>query len=377
MSDFSKKLHVISFNIPFPADYGGVIGVYYHLKALHELGARIILHCYEYGRQPSKELELICEEVHYYKRDMSLKNMVSPMPFIVNTRKHPLLLKRLLEKDYPILFEGTHVCYFLSHPELKERKKIVRMHNVEWQYYENMISLEKDVRKKMYFNWESKKLKKYELEVVKKHADDILAVSPKETAYFKENNFKNVHYVSAFHPNEKVEILSGRGAYVLFHGDLSVKENELIAKQLIKKVFPKIPEIQLIIAGRCPSDELLSAINNAENVSLKNDISNEEMESLIKNAQINLLRAFQPAGMKLKLLNALYKGRIVLVNSHMVKNTGLDELCVITENIKDVPSSIRKWMQKEITAEDIQKRREMLDVQFSNIEKAKITLSLI
>ena len=373
----SKILHVLSFNVPFPADYGGVIGVFYHLKALHQLGVEIILHCYQYGRQPAKELDAICKEVHYYSRDMSLKNMISSMPFIVKTRKHPLLLERLLEDDYPILFEGTHVCYFLPHPALKNRIKMVRMHNVEWQYYENMIPLEKDPKKKLYFKWESQKLKNYELGVVKDHADAILAVSPKETAYFNENGFKNVHYVSAFHPNERVEILPGRGDYVLFHGDLSVKENELIARQLITEVFVHLPDHQLIIAGRCPSQELLNEINQADNATLKNDVSNEEMESLIKNAQINLLRAFQPAGMKLKLLNALYKGRFVLVNSHMVKNTGLDELCTIVEEIKDVPSRIRELMQQDFDAAVIEKRRQMLDIQFSNVERAKITLSLI
>ncbi|MGK0387330.1 MAG: hypothetical protein ACI94Y_000056 [Maribacter sp.] len=373
----TKILHVLSFNVPFPADYGGVIGVFYHLKALHELGVEIILHCYQYGRKPAKELDAMCKEVHYYSRDMSLKNMISGMPFIVKTRKHPLLLERLLEDDYPILFEGTHVCYFLSHPALKNRTKMVRMHNVEWQYYENMIPLEKDPKKKWYFKWESQKLKNYELVVVKDHADAILAVSPKETAYFNENGFENVHYVSAFHPNERVEVLAGRGDYVLFHGDLSVKENELIARQMINEVFIHLPEHQLIVAGRCPSKELLNDINQADNVSLKNDVSNEEMESLIKNAQINLLRAFQPAGMKLKLLNALYKGRFVLVNSHMVKNTGLDELCTIVEEIKDVPSRIRELMQQDFDSAVIEKRRQMLDIQFSNVEKAKITLSLM
>lgn len=373
----SKILHVLSFNVPFPADYGGVIGVFYHLKALQQLGVEIILHCYQYGRKPTKELDAICKEVHYYARDMSFKNIISGMPFIVKTRKHPLLLERLLEDDYPILFEGTHVCYFLSHPALKDRTKIVRMHNVEWQYYENMVPLEKDVKKKWYFKWESQKLKNYELGVVKNHADAILAVSPKETSYFNENGFDNVHYVSAFHPNERVEVLPGRGDYILFHGDLSVKENELIARQLINKVFVLLPDHQLVIAGRCPSKGLLDEINEAANVTLKNDVSNEEMESLIKNAHVNLLRAFQPAGMKLKLLNALYKGRFVLVNSNMVKNTGLDELCIITEDIKDVPSSIRSLMQQDFDDAVIEKRRQMLDIQFSNVEKAKITLSLI
>lgn len=373
----TKKLHIISFNIPFPADYGGVIGVFYHIKALKSLGVEIILHCFQYGRAVSTELEEICAEVHYYPRNMSLVNMFSSLPFIVKSRKSEALKDRLLEDDYPILFEGSHVCYHLGDIKLRHRIKIVRMHNVEWQYYTNMIALEKDFKKKAYFALESKKLKSFELNYIKKHANALLAVSPKETDYFNDEGFENVHYVSAFHSNDKIESIVGKGSYVLFHGDLSVKENELIAIDLITKVFDKLSEIELIIAGRSPSKTILDLILKTKNVNLKNDISDEEMDSLIKNAHINLLRAFQPAGMKLKLLNALYKGRHVLVNSNMVKNTGLDSLCIIIEDIKDVPSRIKEIMLKPFDEIEIRKRKDMLEKQFSNVEKAKTTLSLI
>ena len=35
------KLHVVSFQVPFPPDYGGLIDVYYKLKALKEAGDEI------------------------------------------------------------------------------------------------------------------------------------------------------------------------------------------------------------------------------------------------------------------------------------------------------------------------------------------------
>ena len=44
-----NKLHIISLDIPFPANYGGVIDIFYKLKSLSNLGVEIILHCFEYG----------------------------------------------------------------------------------------------------------------------------------------------------------------------------------------------------------------------------------------------------------------------------------------------------------------------------------------
>ena len=52
----SKQLHIISFDVPFPADYGGVIDVFFKIKALHKADVKIILHCFEYGRLPQVEL---------------------------------------------------------------------------------------------------------------------------------------------------------------------------------------------------------------------------------------------------------------------------------------------------------------------------------
>jgi hypothetical protein len=32
-----QRLHIISFNVPYPTDYGRVIDVFYRLKALHSV----------------------------------------------------------------------------------------------------------------------------------------------------------------------------------------------------------------------------------------------------------------------------------------------------------------------------------------------------
>jgi hypothetical protein len=118
-----NKINIISFNVPYPANYGGVIDVSYKIKALHESGYEIILHCFSYGRLPQPELEKYCTQVFYYKRGSGIKYLFSKLPYIVNTRGNKGLLEQLKSNNYPILFEGLHSCYYLDHPELKERKK--------------------------------------------------------------------------------------------------------------------------------------------------------------------------------------------------------------------------------------------------------------
>jgi len=65
-------LHIVAFDVPFPADYGGVIDVFYKAKSLNDLGLRIALHVFDYGRGRQAGLEKIAAEVHYYPRKNNL-----------------------------------------------------------------------------------------------------------------------------------------------------------------------------------------------------------------------------------------------------------------------------------------------------------------
>ena len=75
-----KQLHIVSFDVPFPANYGGVIDVFYKIKSMHQERVGVILHCFQYGREKSEELESICEKVYYYKRKMNWLGFFSKTP---------------------------------------------------------------------------------------------------------------------------------------------------------------------------------------------------------------------------------------------------------------------------------------------------------
>jgi hypothetical protein len=61
-----KPLHIVSFDNPYPPVYGGIIDVYYKLKALHALGFEIYLHCFVYTKlHPRDKQKAIKKEVHF------------------------------------------------------------------------------------------------------------------------------------------------------------------------------------------------------------------------------------------------------------------------------------------------------------------------
>lgn len=372
----ANRLHLISFDIPFPADYGGVMDVFYKIKALHEAGINVVLHCFQYrDRTPQAELAKYCTEVHYYPRSLSPLSMLSNQPFIVRSRASDALLKNLLKDTAPILFEGVHSCAHIGDKRLQERQKIVRMHNVEWEYYRNLNTLESRFWKKIYFSMESKKLQTFENQVIR-NADIILTISPDDTAYFQTGveklnlpNAPKVVFIPPFHPNTVVESRTGTGDYVLFHGKLSVSDNEEAAVYLIKKVFAN-RDIPLVIAGKEPSERLLQLAKQYENVTIKANLNEVEMVNLIQNAQINVLLSFQRSGMKLKLLNALYRGRHCVVNRFMVQNTGLESLCYVKNTSRDIRTFVESLMNVQFSNKQIAERKTILERDFSNQSNA-------
>lgn len=367
-------LNIVSFDIPYPANYGGVIDVFYKLKALSETGVDIILHCFEYrDRSRNTELEKYCKKVYYYKRKLWI-NPFQRLPYIVATRNNAHLLENLLENDAPILFEALHSCYFLDHPKLAQRKKIVRMHNIEHDYYRLLAEAEKNVLIKAYYRFESRLLLKYE--EILSNADMILAISPNDTRQLSAMFKKSCFYLPAFHANKEVLSKTGRGNYCFYHGKLSVAENNQAALFLVNRVFSKL-SIPFVICGDGISRELKSAASRNPNIQILEGLSTAEIDERIEHAQINVLSTFQPTGIKLKLLNVLYRGRFVLTNPAMVDNTGLQDLCIVKSLADEFVEVIPKLMELEFTDEDIAKRREILSSNF-NVEKdARVLKSLI
>jgi glycosyltransferase involved in cell wall biosynthesis len=368
-----KHLHIVSLNVPLPADYGGVVDIFYRIKALSESGVKIHLHCFDYGRGESKRLLEFCTEVAYYQRPLSLCYQFSHLPFIVITRSDRRLLKKLCEDEYPILFEGLHSCFFLGSRLLKSRKKIVRCHNIEHDYYRALASREKMVIKRLYLNIESIRLKYFEKVLV--NADRILAISDDDFSYFQARYGKTL-LMPPGHPSEKVKILKGKGDFILYHGNLSVPENIEAALYIIDEIAPLVGH-RFVIAGKSPEEVLYDRVSSMDNVELIANPSDNELQQLIADAQINLLPTFQSTGFKLKLLNALFNGRFCLGTPQLTAGTGLESLCITATDAVAFIKIIDKVMLADFTTDMIEARRLILETRFANSKSSEVILGLL
>lgn len=348
----NNTLHIVSFSVPWPPDYGGAMDVFYKIRALHQTGVKIILHCFLFNRKPSEELLKYCSEVYYYPRNPALINQLSFIPFIIKSRDSRSLLNRLSADSHPILFEGLHTTLLMGHSSLKNKQQWVRAHNIEHDYYHSLSQAEGLIHRKLLLRLEAWKLKKYSNQLTK--ATGILAISPADAASLKRSNINTI-LVPAFHGYHEVTSLEGRGDYLLYHGDLSVPENNHSA-EFILDVCKNLP-YKLIIAGKTPSQRLIHLISQQSQAALVENPDADEMDRLIRNAATILLPANQTTGLRLKLLVSLFTGRHCIASPQMVEKTGLEKLCHIASGKEEWQKTIKRCMSTPFTAHHIEQRK--------------------
>jgi hypothetical protein len=353
-----KSIHIISLDVPFPPDYGGVIDIYYRAKALKDLGIYVILHCFEYGRGTNHDFKEIADEIHYYKRKKSLWSNFKKEPFIVATRRDEKLVNRLLEDNFPILMEGLHTTSILSDERFANRQKWVRIHNVEWQYYEALA-------------YATSSPLKYEKILAK--ADQLFCLNERDLDYYLViNSSTNLWAVGC---DFKVNETEKPKNYALFHGNLSVSENERALRWIIESWDSSQIQMPLIVAGKNPSKGLQNELKRHSFISLKSNPSSEEMDELIRTAEINLLITFQSTGVKLKLINSIIQGNRCVVNPLMIEGTDLGQFCEIIDDAEDLIQAIS--IKKILSSEEKTHRIDYLKMHFEAVSQARKVLGKI
>ncbi|MBO4369807.1 MAG: hypothetical protein J5808_00410 [Paludibacteraceae bacterium] len=368
------KLHVVAFQIPSPPTYGGVMDVFYRLRALKQAGVFVILHCFQYGgREVDEQLRSVVDEVRLYQRRMGWRSQLSFRPYIVASRADVQLLRDLQADDAPILFEGLHTCRYLNHPSLRNRRRWVRMHNVEHDYYSGLAKVSRLGWRRLYFRIESLKLRLFE--PVLRYADHILAISDSDGEYFRKRYPKvPVNVMFPFYNDEQHAEHRGLGDFILYHGNFEVPENRAVADYIVSRVLPNSP-MPIVIAGKAAST-LRAYCDANDRLCFVCDPSETEMSLLMREAHVHLLLTFQPTGLKLKLLNALHQGAFVVANRAMLAGSGLEDACLVADDEVEILETLNRLSCRQWSDSD-QIQREQYLLPYANANKLQSLLQIL
>lgn len=363
----SRHLHIVCLDVPWPADYGGAIDMMNRIIMLKKMGCSIHLHYFSYNeRGTPNELNQYCESINVYERKQGHKGFSTKLPYIVASRINDELISNLQKDNHPILIEGLHCTGILPELDLNKRKVVVRMHNEESIYYKELSRSESSIFRKMYFLYESKLIKKYSKQLPGKCI--YACISGEDMQVLKDQyHLPNLKLLPAFTSWQQVNAEKGMGNLCLYHGNLSVPENEKAAIWLLQNVFNKIKN-PFVIAGKNPSKRLEKLAKLNKHTCLVADPTESELNDLIRKAHINILPSFNKnvTGIRLKLLHALFEGRHCVVNEPMTRGTGLETACHTGTTANAFASIIAQLYHQSFTQEEILLRKKLFGDMYDN-----------
>lgn len=353
--------------MPWPPDYGGAVDMMNRIIQFKKMDVAVHLHYFSYNeRGVPNELNQFCESIHVYERRTGRKGLSPKLPYIVASRMNDELEANLQKDDNPVILEGIHCTGVLPRLCSGNRKVVVRMHNDESAYYRELARAEHSFWKKIFYRRESRLLARY-AETLPDNC--VYACISRDDVQRMTSGGKlhSVKFIPAFTSFQQVNGEEGMGSLCLFHGNLSVPENEEAAMWLLRKVFTKIKK-PFVIAGKKPSRKLIKMAHLCQHTCLVADPSVSELHDLIRKAHINLLPCFNKnmTGMRLKLLHALFEGRHCIVNEAMVRGTGLEAACHIAATADAFASVILQLYHQPFTSEEIMLRKRILGNTYDN-----------
>ena len=358
-------LHIVAFAVPYPPVYGGAIDVLNRIRALHQEGVSIHLHCFVYGNfGPHDVLKELTKEVHYYPRITWPALLAPGLPYIVSSRRNPLLLERLKGDNIPVLFEGIHTTGFV---EELNKKMLLRSHNIEHQYYGHLAKNSQRFQY-LFFQRESLALQRYECNHCTSF-DTVFAISEKDKTWYDQKGSK-CEFMPAYHGIEEVEIKEGRGEYLLYQGDLSIEINQKAVLDMLK-TLSEGPAYPVVIAGKSGDPSFEEKLTKYPNLKREVDVSGDRMTSLISDAQIVIIHSRNPSGMKVKIFPALYYGRHVLASENNVTYTALDDAMHLYKNPEEMKAMIEMLWLTPVTTGIIEQRKALTGSLPSDREKAR------
>ena len=193
----------------------------------------------------------------------------------------------------------------------------MRAHNVEHEIWERIKENTTLLPKKWYLSYLAKKLKKYEIEKLNDY-DYLIAVTDKDLKKFKKLGYKNGAMaspigidVSDYTKNTiNLEHLS-----MCFIGSLDWMPNleglNWFLEQVWDQVNQKFPDLELHVAGRNTPDKIMQLQSG------KLKIHGEVNSAIrfISKHPIMIVPLFSGSGMRVKILEGLALGRIIITTS--------------------------------------------------------------
>lgn len=346
-----------------------------------------LISCGKYKEQSivEKEVESIRHHIIYWnspQKDIgrkihNLESRINPFNKHANlisnadaSEMKRVMLQYKKDKYYPdfIIMEWTNVVLLAKevHKIFPNSKMIASEHDVTFIGYERKSEFYTGIQRMLWqfkYHYEKKK----ELESLS-YCDIVLPHNAGNKAVLVREGIEaeKIHWLVPYYKDMSTIQRESNRKDILFFGAMSRPENSLSALWFIEKVMPllKNEDVRFVILGGSPSEELKSLESNRIHVTGFVD----DIEPYFQHSMCLVAPLVLGAGIKVKILEALSSGILVLTNDIGIEGipaTPQKEYFHCTEP-EEYARAIKKMIVGEINNEQISRNaREFMQKHFS------------
>lgn len=362
-----NKILFISTLLPYPLNNGGKIKTYNTLKMLSEKYS-IDLICYYENDEELKyinDIKDIVENVECikgkittnenkaYMCKLAFRSVFSMLPLTVlkfyDSKFKQLIDYRIKNNKYDIIYvDHLQISINLKKYKTYNTKYIIDEHNCEHLIMKRKFKEENNIFKKVFFNLEYLKLKKYEKDRLKKF-DKIIVLSENDKKEIAELGIVEdsieiipIPFSEGF-IKENLNLKKDR-VNILFLGTMSWMPNYEGVLWFLKKVVPLLRSnkinFKLYIIGKGPSKEILD-YDNKKDIEVLGFV--EDIDKYIETCDCMVVPIFFGSGIRVKIIEAFAKKIPVISTTIGAEGLNIDNLknILIADNENEFSKCIK------------------------------------
>lgn len=354
----SKRILIVSFDTPYPTNYGGVYDVMAKIRFFKEHDYIVDLISVSLDTERVRIFENYVSKGDIFGNHKNLnaritfKKMFSCLfslnPISMTLRNESLdgcSFIRENRYEFVLIEHAKMSCYAQQLSKLTDAPIYLRLHNDECQYYKALAQKTSSIIKKFFLLNEAARYYRIQKKLLYNEViSRFLLISENDLSIFDDcsshvNRLSVLPiYVDEIFPRQNTYVSDSKIYDFIYVGNLELDDNfdaVILALNFISE--NGFSEAKILVAGKCVSESRQIEIKNAANEIIQGcdfryNVSPDELIDIYSSGKVFLNFSTNSGGVKTKLMEALQFQISVLSNHEGVENSGLEDLVILAES---------------------------------------------
>lgn len=333
------KLFWLTAEMPFPPNTGGRIVMFKRIEYLSKNNEIYLFSIIDSEEDYKYRDDLLkyCKNVFLYNRhDHRLRNLLKLVhgPYVCVSR-----WQNEMKKDIDILYEDTCPDFVvvdfpqmlgnISEKVMRNGRVVLNQHNTEYVTLRNLSNIYNTFLKRMASKIESYRLESLEKKYYERNLIKLYTFVSIEDKEFFENKYglHNTYLIPVGTEISKCDSKRKKEFIVSYIGKMEYPANVEAAIWFANNVFKKaenvIPELKYFVVGKNPLPEVKALQENNPNIIVTGTVDN--VDEYFEKSDIIVIPLFHGGGVKVKLLEALGHGKLVITTNKGIEGTAFED----------------------------------------------------